>query len=150
MNDDLDAGVGKSAYNDYISAFQVWFIPYFGNIDISKINLKRFLSLMLGETKNGERFSQSGINNHNAALNKVLDEAELNGWITKAMRPIVEQRCCYKAEVVFQTLNIIDYLVIKGFSYYDINTKAAATRETLRNYVMVLVAITLLIIGLNT
>ena len=40
MNEDLEAGVGKSAYKDYISALQVWFIPHFANIDINKINLK--------------------------------------------------------------------------------------------------------------
>ena len=40
MNEDLDAGIGKIAYKDYISALNVWFIPYFVNIDINKINLK--------------------------------------------------------------------------------------------------------------
>ena len=31
--------------------------------------------------------AQSTINNHNSALNRVLDEAELNGWIVKSLRP---------------------------------------------------------------
>ena len=37
--------------------------------------------------KLGRPAALSTINTHNSALNRVLDEAELRGWITKAIRP---------------------------------------------------------------
>jgi hypothetical protein len=68
----------------------------------NKINLKALTEFNTWrDHKHGKRFSQSGINNHNAALNKVLDEAELNGWITKAMRPTLLNKRKESRRVVF-------------------------------------------------
>ena len=141
MNQDLNAGVGKSAYKDYISALQVWFIPYFGKIDISKINLKALSEFNAWrDEKHGKRFSQSGINNHNAALNKVLNEAELNGWITKAMRPILLNKgVATKNRGSFSNKEYNQlHTALRNFHTKTTNKKAAATRETLRNYLLVL------------
>jgi integrase len=141
MNQDLNAGVGKSAYKDYISALKVWFIPYFGKIDISKINLKALSEFNTWrDEKHGKRFSQSGINNHNAALNKVLNEAELNGWITKAMRPILLNKgVATKNRGSFSNKEYNQlHMALRNFHTKTTNKKAAATRETLRNYLLVL------------
>ena len=141
MNQDLNAGVGKSAYKDYISALQVWFIPYFGKIDISKINLKALSEFNAWrDEKHGKRFSQSGINNHNAALNKVLNEAELNGWITKSMRPILLNKgVATKNRGSFSNKEYNQlHMALRNFHTKTTNKKAAATRETLRNYLLVL------------
>lgn len=92
MSDDLDASLGKSAYNDYISALKVWFIPYFANIDINKINLKALTEFNTWrDEKREKRFSQSGINNHNAAPS-ILPEAsyqELATRISKRPSPLI-------------------------------------------------------------
>ena len=37
--------------------------------------------------QSGKVPAQSTINNHNSAMNCVLDLAELNGWIVKSLRP---------------------------------------------------------------
>ena len=88
MQNDLNDGYGKQAYKDYISALTRWLIPYFGSTDIDKIDLSALTAFDQWRTQQHSKpFSQSGINNHNAALNRVLDEAELNGWIVKSMRP---------------------------------------------------------------
>ena len=39
------------------------------------------------KAQNGKVPAQRTINNYNSALNRVLDEAELNGWIVKSLRP---------------------------------------------------------------
>ncbi|MGJ8623944.1 MAG: hypothetical protein ACSHW1_14380 [Yoonia sp.] len=39
MQKELDAGHGKSAYSDYISALTRWLVPYFEKTDIDKIDL---------------------------------------------------------------------------------------------------------------
>lgn len=88
MQKDLDAGAGRQAYKDYVSALRRWLIPYFGDIDIAKIDLAALTAFDAWRTEQNKKpFSQSGINNHNAALNRVFDEAELHGWLVKSLRP---------------------------------------------------------------
>ena len=84
--------------------------------------------------------AQSTINNHNAALNRVLDEAELNGWIVKSLRPTLlnkgaktESRGSFSVEE-YRTI----YAELRSFHKETNNLKAAETRETLRNYVLFL------------
>ena len=61
---------------------------FFGNTDVDKIDLKALAGFDTWRTKqNNKPFSQSGINNHNAALNRVFDEAELQDWLVKSLRP---------------------------------------------------------------
>ena len=88
MQDDSAAGVGKQAYKDYIQALNKWHIPFFGKYDLDKINHKNLKKFDTWRSERaGKQLAQSTINNHNAALERVFNEAELNGWIHKAMRP---------------------------------------------------------------
>lgn len=88
MQNELNEGGGRQAYKDYISALRRWLIPCFGTTDVAKIDLAALTAFDAWRTEqNNKPFSQSGINNHNAALNRVLDEAELHGWIVKSLRP---------------------------------------------------------------
>ncbi len=141
MQKGLDAGHGKTAYSDYISALTRWLVPYFEKTDIDKIDLAALTAFDQWRTQeHGKRFTQSGINNHNAALNRVLNEAELNGWIVKSMRPTLlnkgtksESRGSFtKAE--HQKL----YTGLRTYYKKTKNPKAAATRETLREYALFL------------
>lgn len=142
MEEELKAGHGKQAYNDYISALKVWLIPYFSTTDVDKIDLAALTAFDEWRTKEHTKgkFSQSGINNHNAALNRVLDEAELNGWIVKSMRPTLlnkgvrsESRGSF-TEAEHKQI----YTALRAFHNKTTNPKAAATRETLRNYALFL------------
>lgn len=141
MRDDLAAGAGKQAYNDYISALNKWLIPYFEKIDVDKIDLSALTAFdAWREQKMGRKPAQSTINNHNAALNRVLDEAEIRGWIVKSMRPTLlnkgvptQSRGSFTVEE-YKTI----YTALRTFDQATSNTKAAATRETLRNYVLFL------------
>jgi hypothetical protein len=88
MEAELEQGVGKQAYKDYIRVLNKWLIPYFGGTDIAKLDLAAVTAFDAWRTEqNGKVPAQSTINNHNAALNRVLDEAELNGWMVKSLRP---------------------------------------------------------------
>ena len=88
MRDELDGGTGKQSYKDYVSALRRWLMPYFGDTDIAKIDLAGLTAFDAWRTEQNKKpFSQSGINNHNAALNRVFDEAELHGWLVKSLRP---------------------------------------------------------------
>jgi integrase len=141
METELAEGVGKQAYKDYIQAINKWLVPYFAKVDIAKIDyalLKNFDAWRTQQT--GKTPAQSTINNHNAALNRVLDEAELNGWITKALRPTLlnkgvktESRGSFTAEE-YRTI----YTALRSYHKKTSVEKAAATRETLHNYVLFL------------
>jgi integrase len=141
MQDDLEAGAGKQAYKDYISALKRWLIPYFSDTDIEKIDLAGLAKFDAWRTKTNKRpFTQSGINNHNAALNRVFDEAEMHGWMVKSLRPTLlnkgtksESRGSF-TDAEYKKI----YTALRTWHNKTKNEKAAATRETLRNYVLFL------------
>ena len=141
MEAELEQGVGKQAYKDYIQVLNKWLIPYFGGTDIAKLDLAAVTAFDAWRTEqNGKVPAQSTINNHNAALNRVLDEAELNGWIVKSLRPTLlnkgvktESRGSFTVEE-YRTI----YTALRGYHKQTTNEKSAATRETLRNYVLFL------------
>lgn len=141
MEDELEQGVGKQAYKDYCQAINRWLLPYFANMDVAKIDLATLKKFDAWRTQKMQRTpAQSTINNHNAALNRVLDEAELNGWITKALRPTLlnrgvktESRGSFTREE-YRTI----FTALRSYHKSTTNLKAAATRETLRNYVLFL------------
>lgn len=39
MEDVFESDIGKLVFNDYIFVFNVWFILFFGKIDVDKIDL---------------------------------------------------------------------------------------------------------------
>ena len=141
MEAELEQGVGKQAYKDYIQVLNKWLIPYFGGTDIAKLDLAAVTAFDAWRTEqNGKVPAQSIINNHNAALNRVLDEAELNGWIVKSLRPTLlnkgvktESRGSFTVEE-YRTI----YTALRGYHKQTANEKSTATRETLRNYVLFL------------
>ena len=91
METERREGVGKQAYRDYTQALNKWLIPYFGTTDIAKLDLAAVTGFDAWRTaQSGKVPAQSTINNHNSALNRVLDEAELNGWTVKSLRPTLE------------------------------------------------------------
>ncbi|MEO1110048.1 MAG: tyrosine-type recombinase/integrase [Pseudomonadota bacterium] len=141
MQRELDEGGGKQAYKDYFSALSIWLIPYFGNTDVAKIDLTSLTAFDAWRTETNKKpFSQSGINNHNAALNRVLDEAELHGWIVKSMRPTLlnkgvksESRGSF-TDAEYKKI----YTSLRTWHKKTKDKKATATREVLRNYVLFL------------
>lgn len=141
MQNELHEGGGKQAYKDYISALRRWLVPYFGSTDIAKIDLAALRAFDTWRTEQNKKpFSQSGINNHNAALNRVLDEAELHGWVTKSLRPTLLNKGL-KSESRGSFTNAeyeAIYKALRTWHEQTTNAKARATREVLRNYVLFL------------
>ncbi|WP_171122052.1 MULTISPECIES: tyrosine-type recombinase/integrase [unclassified Ruegeria] len=141
MQDALENGTGKQAYKDYISALRIWLIPYFGKTDVDKIDMPALKAFDAWRTDaNKKPFSQSGINNHNAALNRVFDEAVLQKWLVQSMRPTLlnkgvksESRGSF-TDAEYKKI----YTALRGWHKKTSNKKAAATREVLRNYVLFL------------
>ena len=141
METEIREGVGKQSYKDYVQALNKWLIPYFGGTDIAKLDLAAVTAFDAWRTEqNGKVPAQSTINNHNSALNRVLDEAELNGWIVKSLRPTLLNKGTKtqsRGSFSVEEYRVI-YTALRGYHKQTTNEKSAATRETLRNYVLFL------------
>ncbi|WP_050531671.1 hypothetical protein [Pseudaestuariivita atlantica] len=141
MQDALDAGGGKQAYKDYISALRVWLIPFFGGMDITTIDMAALKAFdEWREAKHGRRFSKSGISNHNAALNRVFDDAVMHKWMSHNMRPDLLNKGVPKKSrgsftaAEYETI----FKALRTWHEETNNEKAEYTREVLRNLVLVL------------
>jgi len=141
MENEICEGVGKQSYKDYVQALNKWLIPYFGTTDIAKLDLAAVTAFDAWRTaQSGKVPAQSTINNHNSALNRVLDEAELNGWIVKSLRPTLLNKGTKtqsRGSFSVEEYRVI-YTALRTFHKQTPNEKSAATRETLRNYVLFL------------
>lgn len=91
MNKVLASGVavrGSVTYKDYINVIQDYLVPCLGKLTITNIDTAALAKLeTFRNTKMGKIPSRSTLLTHNAALNKVFDEAEERGFLNKATRP---------------------------------------------------------------
>ena len=141
MQAELDAGGGHVVFKDYITAIERYLIPFFGKYDVANIDTKALIEFGKWRTEQlGRKAHHSTINTHNTALNRVLDEAEQRGWITHAIRPKpindgvkTESRGSFTLEE-YETI----YKGLRKWPAATDNPKTAATREVLRNYVLIL------------
>ncbi|WP_424178940.1 tyrosine-type recombinase/integrase [Yoonia sp. TsM2_T14_4] len=88
----------------------------------------------------GRKAAHSTINTHNSALNRVLDEAELRGWITGSIRPTLlnkgrkaQKRGAFSLDE-YQKI----YTDLRTYHEKTFHPGARETREVMRNYVLFL------------
>jgi integrase len=141
MQSDLEAEAGKIVWKDYITAIDKYLIPFFGQMDVASINLDLLKRFDQWRTeKLGRPAALSTINTHNSALNRVLDEAELRGWITKAIRPTLLNKGVKQKSRGSFTDEEYEFIV-KKTRYFHKHTEGKITRETrevLHNYALLL------------
>lgn len=140
MRQELEQGIGKIIYNDYIAIFEKYLIPFFG-----KHNVNNITPLLLAEYEawRDKRMQKSAkrstVQTHNAAINRVLDEAEIQGFLHATARPkLVTKGKQGKRRVEF-TLDEIRKLK-KNFDKWITQARAdcVSIRELLRDYVYIL------------
>ena len=141
MQTELDAGEGKSVYNSYISAINGYLKPFFGKYSTDSITpalLQKFDAWRT--TKLGRVPKASTITNHNSALNKVFDYAEMHGWITQAVRPKLKNKGTKGEARPAFTLQEYKSLCAKMPSWIKKGRgeKSLNMRELLRDYVLIL------------
>lgn len=141
MQDELDAGAGKIAFKDYINAINKYLIPFFGKLDVSGIDQPKLAEFDAWRVQQmGKVPAHSTVLNHNAALNRVFDEAEQRGWITSAIRPTlknrgrqIEKRGTFTPEE-YEAI----YTALRTWHTKTMHVQQQATREVLRDYVLIL------------
>lgn len=93
LQEALDKGQGKASYPSYITAINVHLKPFFGKHNIDSINADLLSKFDVWRRKRaGRQLASSTITNHNTALNRIFDFAELHGWVTRATRPALVNR----------------------------------------------------------
>lgn len=141
MQAELASGGGRVVFRDYITAIDRYLIPFFGQWDVASIDVAALRKFDAWRTQQlGRPAAHSTINTHNSALNRVLDEAELRGWITKAIRPTLlnkgkpaQSRGTFTTDE-YQRI----YVALRKWDQQTYHPKARLTREVLRNYVLIL------------
>ena len=86
--DEISAGTAKPSAKDYVSAINLYLVPFYGlyNIDgVKPAVISEFHTWR--RNKVGRELSGSAQNNHNAALNLIFDEAIERGYLTAYERP---------------------------------------------------------------
>lgn len=103
LKEELASGNGKATYKDYISAIENYLIPILGKYKVDSIDYKVIEHLDNERIKKmNKRFSKkdksstlkmptkSTLLTHNAALNRVFDEAIYRGYMVAGNKPILK------------------------------------------------------------
>jgi hypothetical protein len=93
MEKEIASGKGKATYKDYISVIEEYLIPIFSRRNITNIDYEALNELDLKRIEiMGKEPTHSTMLTHNAALNRVFDEAIMRNYITEASRPKLEAK----------------------------------------------------------
>jgi integrase len=88
LEEEINAGTAKPIAKDYVSAINLYLIPYYGNFNVDSIKPATVSQFHVWrKQKVGRELSGSAQNNHNAAFNLVMDEAIQRGYLTDYHRP---------------------------------------------------------------
>lgn len=141
MRNELASNGGRVVFKDYIAAIDRYLIPYFGKWDVASIDVASLQKFDVWRTEQmGRKAAHSTINTHNSALNRVLDEAELRGWITGSIRPTLlnkgvktQSRGAFSNEEYTKI-----YTDLRTYHEKTFHPRSRETREVMRNYVLFL------------
>ena len=90
MRKQLDAGLGKLVYRDYIVCIERYLIPFFGAQFVTSINYERIQEFIeWRRAKIGRNPKASTLNTHNSALNRVFDQAVVRGFLAHKNVPML-------------------------------------------------------------
>ena len=76
---------------EYLTAIRNYLIPFFGNHNIDCITPRMIAEFHVWRAERlGRELSASAQGTHNAALNKIFDEAMLRGYMAEIQRPALK------------------------------------------------------------
>lgn len=93
MQQERKAGTGKVIYTDYMIVIEKYLIPFFGNRMITNIDysaLDEFDDWRLNNMRKPP--TQSTLMTHNAALNRIFNEAVIRGYLNDINKPKLETK----------------------------------------------------------
>lgn len=141
LQDALDSGEGKVIYKDYITALNRYLVPALGKYYVDSIDYKAFAYFEEKRRKKmkDKEATKSTQLTHNAALNRVFDEAIYRGYMVEANRLVLkakgkasERRVEFSVEEIKALRSNFDGWIEKG----RVDTREL--RALLKDYVEVL------------
>ena len=141
LKQQLDAGVGKSVYRDYIRVITNYLVPFFGNKYINTIGYEEVKDFGAYRAKiMGKNPVASTITTHISAFNRVFDVAIERGWMAAAQVP--KMKNTGTKGTPREAFSLSEYRSLIGFmpSWVDKGhtAKTEEMRELLRDYVLIL------------
>ena len=141
MANETKGGHGKASYADYSIVIQQYLIPFLGNYNIASIDYAVLDKLdAWRKVKMKKAPAQSTMMTHNAALNRVFDEAVLRNYLTEANRLKLdskgkksERRAAFELDEVWALLGNFDAWIERAAK-----ETSKELRPLLRDYVTVL------------
>lgn len=93
MRKDLDAGLGKQVYQDYIVCIERYLIPFFGVQHVTTVDEDKIQQVYeWRRAKMGREPKASTLNTHNSAMNRVFEEAVARGFLAHKNVPLLINR----------------------------------------------------------
>jgi len=93
MRKQLDAGLGRKVFADYIVCIERYLIPFFGAQFVTSIDYDKIQAFYeWRREKMGREPKASTLNTHNSAMNRVFDEAVARGFIAHKSVPLMVNR----------------------------------------------------------
>lgn len=142
MEEEVKNGEGKAIYSDYISAINRYLIPILGKYSITNIDRAALDHLASERIRLMNKVpTKSTLMNHNAALNRVFDEAVLRQFMPEISRPKLEAKGKKSIRRAAFDLNELK-AVILNFDSWIAQAKTKDSRErrqVMRDYVELLI-----------
>jgi len=93
MRKQLDAGLGRKVFADYIVCIERYLIPFFGAQFVTSIDYQKIQDFYeWRRAKMGREPKASTLNTHNSAMNRVFEEAVARGFIANKNVPLMVNR----------------------------------------------------------
>ena len=142
LEHEIAIGKGKRSYTDYIRVINDYLIPILGKKSITSIDYQALDELNVKRTVMMEKApTQSTMLTHNAALNRVFDEAVIRGFLSEANRPKLEATGKKSERRAAFDINELRALLANFDEWIDAAKTALSKemRQLLRDYVDVLI-----------
>ena len=93
MRKQLDAGLGRKVFADYIVCIERYLIPFFGAQFVTSIDYQKIQDFYEWRRAKMRREPKaSTLNTHNSAMNRVFEEAVARGFIANKNVPLMVNR----------------------------------------------------------
>ena len=93
MRKQLDAGLGRKVFADYIVCIERYLIPFFGAQYVTSIDYQKIQDFYeWRRAKMGREPKASTLNTHNSAMNRVFEEAVARGFLAHKNVPLLVNR----------------------------------------------------------
>ena len=90
LQNDVNSGNGKATYKDYLVAIEKYLIPSLGKYKVDSIDYKALDKLNADRLKKMKSApTKSTLLTHNAALNRIFDEAIYRGYMVSSNKPVL-------------------------------------------------------------